>query len=256
MIANYHTHTWRCNHAQEIEEDYVQAALDRGLETLGFSDHTPYCFPAGYYSTFRMRPEELEDYCEAVLKLRKQYGHRLHIPLGVELEYYPAYFDETLAMLRDSPLEYFILGQHFVGSEFQEHYCALMTEDTRILERYCDQVIEALHTGLFSYLAHPDLLHFLGRDRDYVQQMRRVCRSAKGCGIPLEINLLGIELGRHYPDCRFWEAAGEEGCAVILGCDAHDPQSLRDRSPEARACELAAKYSLRVQDTVPLLPIR
>ena len=45
MIANYHTHTTRCNHATGTEEEYVQSALERGLEILGFSYHTPYTFP-------------------------------------------------------------------------------------------------------------------------------------------------------------------------------------------------------------------
>lgn len=42
MIANYHTHTWRCMHAEGAEEAYVRQAIRRGLHTLGFSDHTPY----------------------------------------------------------------------------------------------------------------------------------------------------------------------------------------------------------------------
>lgn len=54
MIANYHTHTPRCNHAQGSEQEYVDAALSAGLKILGFSDHTPYFFPGDYYSTFRM----------------------------------------------------------------------------------------------------------------------------------------------------------------------------------------------------------
>ena len=45
MIANYHTHTTRCRHASGTEEAYVQAAIQGGLEILGFSDHTPYWFP-------------------------------------------------------------------------------------------------------------------------------------------------------------------------------------------------------------------
>lgn len=256
MIANYHTHTWRCNHAEGTEEEYIQAAMERGLQILGFSDHAPYLFPAGYYSTFRMRPTALEDYCATVQSLKKKYSDKLTIHLGVELEYYPAYFDETLRMLRDSPLEYFILGQHFVGSEFHEQYCGLMTGDAHILERYCDQVIEALHTGLFTYLAHPDLLHFLGSDRDYVQQMRRICKAAKSCGIPLEINLLGIESGRHYPNNLFWEVAGEEGCAAVFGCDAHKADSLRNCVPETKGRQLAAKCGVQIVDTVPLRSVR
>ena len=41
MTENYHTHTARCRHATGTEEEYVLAAIDRGLKILGFSDHTP-----------------------------------------------------------------------------------------------------------------------------------------------------------------------------------------------------------------------
>ncbi len=50
MIANYHTHTWRCHHAKGTEREYVERAIEGGLKILGFSDHTPYPLPAGYYS--------------------------------------------------------------------------------------------------------------------------------------------------------------------------------------------------------------
>ena len=63
LIANYHTHTWRCNHASGSERQYVENALQAGLVVLGFSDHAPYIFPDGYYSTFRMFPDELKYRC-------------------------------------------------------------------------------------------------------------------------------------------------------------------------------------------------
>jgi len=51
MIANYHTHTPRCNHATGEERAYVEQAIKKGLKILGFSDHTPYIFPeTDYYS--------------------------------------------------------------------------------------------------------------------------------------------------------------------------------------------------------------
>lgn len=31
MIANYHTHTWRCGHAEGTEQVYVDRALERIL---------------------------------------------------------------------------------------------------------------------------------------------------------------------------------------------------------------------------------
>jgi histidinol-phosphatase (PHP family) len=56
MIANYHTHTPRCRHAKGSEREYVESAIKAGLQVLGYADHSPQIFPAGYDSTFRMYP--------------------------------------------------------------------------------------------------------------------------------------------------------------------------------------------------------
>ena len=37
---NFHTHTFRCKHAKGDVDDYCRRALELGMETLGFSDHT------------------------------------------------------------------------------------------------------------------------------------------------------------------------------------------------------------------------
>lgn len=252
MIANYHTHTPRCRHAAGAEEEFVQAALEEGLQVLGFSDHTPYWFGGDYYSTFRMYPEQLEDYVNSVLRVRSAYAGEIQIPLGLEAEYYPAYFSGMLDRVRDAGIEYLLLGQHFVGSEIGEHYCGRPTADTDILRRYCRQVNDAMYTGLFSYLAHPDLLYFTGDPRAYRHCMKDVCRAAKDCGLPLEMNLLGILTGRNYPNPVFWELAAEEDCTVILGRDAHTPEQLHDRQSEALARRLVDRLGLKTVDTVEL----
>ena len=41
MYANYHTHTVRCNHARGSEREYIETAIARGMQVLGFSDHVP-----------------------------------------------------------------------------------------------------------------------------------------------------------------------------------------------------------------------
>ncbi len=38
---NYHTHTYRCKHAQGDCQEYVTEALQAGCTTLGFSEHMP-----------------------------------------------------------------------------------------------------------------------------------------------------------------------------------------------------------------------
>lgn len=253
MIANLHTHTPRCNHAWGTETEYVECALEAGLEILGFSDHSPYVFPGDYYSHFRMRPALLEGYVHTILALREQYRGRIQIPLGLELEYYPALLPQLLPILKDQPLDYLILGQHCLGNEIDDHYSGRATADKRHLERYCDQSIEAMHTGLYTYFAHPDLLNYVGGDEKfYRSQMRRICREANQCKIPLEINLLGMLEEKHYPNERFWEIAAEEGSTVVLGRDAHRPQQLLLEEYERRALEMVRRFGLTLLETVPL----
>lgn len=244
MIVNLHTHTSRCRHASGTEEEYVLAAIDAGLEVLGFSDHTPFWFPSDYYTHMRMFPEELTGYASAVLELRKKYKDRLEIPLGVEVEYYPQFLPELLPRLRDAGIEYMLLGQHWNGNEIGEEYNGRPTESEEKLSRYCNQVIEAMQTGLFTYLAHPDLLNFVGSRRVYETHMRRVCKEAKACNMLLEINLLGLQAQRQYPNATFLGLAAEEGCKMVLGSDAHQPQDVLNRQAEQTALELVNQFGL------------
>ena len=61
MIANYHTHTYRCGHAVGEDRQYVETAIRRGLQVLGFSEHVPMPFPDGHESRFRVPRRLLED---------------------------------------------------------------------------------------------------------------------------------------------------------------------------------------------------
>lgn len=255
MIANYHTHTWRCGHAAGREEDYVKNAIEAGLKTLGFSDHGPQLFPEGYVSSIRMRPEGLENYMQTLQDLREEYASQIQIPIGLELEYYPKFMPDTLKFLRDHSVEYLLLGQHFVGDELSGWYAGSPTGHKDKMTAYVDQVIEAMQLGVFTYLAHPDLIHFRGDDDFYLRQSRRLCREAKACGMPLEINLLGLAEQRQYPCDLFWQAAGEAGCDVVLGIDAHNPAVLLDTQTEEKALELVKQYGLNLIQEVPLIAL-
>lgn len=246
MIANYHTHTWRCGHAEGSEREYIQRAVEGGLKVLGFSDHTPHDFfdTEPRNRPIRMKPEELPEYAATVRKLAGEYREQIQILAGVEAEYYPKYFPRTLELLKENGIQYMILGQHFLGNEVGEPYSGRPCADHKVLERYVSQTIEALDTGLFTYFAHPDLIHFVGEDSVYEREIRKLCQAANRTGTPLEINLLGIREKRHYPNERFWRLAAEEGSTVILGCDAHTPQDVVDPKSEQKALALAERLGL------------
>lgn len=244
MKINLHTHTYRCNHARGEERAYVECAIESGLEVLGFSDHTPYLFPGDFYSDFRMRPEQLEGYVDTVLALKKEYARDIEIRLGLEAEYYPAYFEDLLKLLEPYPMEYLLLGQHLVGNEIGEKYCGRPTDDPDMFKRYCAQTVEALKTGHFLYFAHPDLINFTGDSELYRREMRRMCEQVKALDIPLEVNLLGLMSHRNYPNDTFWQIAGEVGNRVVFGADAHDPERVYVKSEEQQAQALVEKYAL------------
>ena len=255
MQKNYHTHTPRCHHAEGSEREYVEAAIGAGFRLLGFSDHAPYLFDGGYVSMIRMLPEQLRDYCDTLLALREAYRDRITLKIGLEMEYYPRYFAAQTAFLRDYPLDYLILGQHAVYNEIEGFYSGRPTTDEKLLDQYVGQCIDGLQSGLFSYLAHPDLFHFVGDPKHYDRSMRKLCRAVKELGLPLEINLLGMAEGKQYPNQAFWRIAGEEGMTAVLGVDAHCPGDLKN-APIAGGLRLAEECGVPITEDLALRPVR
>lgn len=230
---NLHTHTVRCHHAHGEDREYVEAAIRAGMTVLGFADHCPQFFPVDdYYSHFRMRPELAEDYVASLRDLQKEYARDIRILIGFETEYYPETFEALMDFVRPLELDYMIMGQHFVGNEYDEgsYYVAAQGKREDYLDRYVRQVQEGLSTGAFTYLAHPDLVWYGGDPAYYARRMGELCRFAKEHDIPLEYNLLGQENGRCYPNPAFWDIAAATGCKTVIGYDAHEPQMLLNRA--------------------------
>ena len=226
MLISVHSHTPRCNHAKGSEREYIERAIEGGFQVLGFSDHAPMPFDGDYYSHFRMRPEQFDDYMTTLIDLREEYKHDIRILIGLESEYYPRYFNRMIDLVSPYPLDYLILGQHFIGNEHDATYSANQLNTERELARYVDQTAEALATGRFTYFAHPDLVFFAGDEAIYEKHIRRLCENAKALDIPLEINLLGLNTNRAYPCSRFFRIAADVGNTVVLGSDAHVPHDV------------------------------
>lgn len=244
---NYHTHTTRCHHASGNEREYIERAIACGLETLGFSDHSPYFFDGDYYSSFRMRPETTEEYVSTLSALREEYKNDIRILIGYEAEYYPKYFAKFLDHIESYGYDYLILGQHVLGNE-DSHSSAVPTLNEEYLATYVDQTNEALASGKFLYFAHPDIMNYTGDEKIYEKHMTRLCENAKKYGIPLEINMLGLHGGRHYPSDKFFRIAAQVGNETVIGCDAHWPEAIAEEKSLAAAIELANRHGLTVKE--------
>lgn len=244
MKANYHTHTKRCGHASGQDKEYVEAAIQAGFETLGFSDHCPWVYQNGYRSGIRLTPSEVDGYFSSLENLRKEYKKDIRIFIGFEAEYLPALVPVQEKLLAEYPLDYLILGQHFLGPDEEQIYVGAAFEEESYLETYAKLVMEGIGTGKYLYLAHPDLPNFLGSDDIYRKHMLPLCQCLKEKNIPLEMNVLGVADHRHYPASRFWKLAQEVGNTVVLGIDAHTPEQLLNQSAIAEAKQLCQSLSL------------
>ncbi len=254
MNYNLHTHTVLCGHAVGAVQEYIEHAIACGITELGFSDHLPFRFPDGYESYYRIPLAEVDHYKSTLNDLRKVYKDRIKIHIGFEMECYPKYFDAMLENARLFDAEYLILGQHFLGSEHPDGQSATsMTKDPKQLTEYVDGVVNGIKSGVFTYVAHPDMINFAGDDGIYFAEMERICDASVAHNIPLEINLLGIRGGRCYPRKAFWELVGKSKAPVTIGADAHDPQNVYDPSSLEVAKSWIKEFNLNYIGKAPLI---
>ena len=232
-MKNYHAHTERCGHAWGTDDEFVQAAIDAGYDTLGFSEHAPWPFKDGYWeidSRQRITMDMLDTYISDMQALKEKYKDRIDIKIGLECEYFPQYFD-WLRSIKDR-FDYLLLGVHCSDQdEHLTHYYARSTQPQQVEEYLCC-ALGGMETGLFAYLAHPELClaDYPVYDEVAKHMVHSICRKAKELDMPLEYNLYGIDKqgrgrqkGLRYPCELFWEAAAEYGCTAIIGVDAHRP---------------------------------
>ena len=253
IYGNYHTHTFRCKHASGTAAEYADAAAEKGLKVLGFSDHNP--FPDDRWNDVRMDYNELDDYGKDIdtLKERKD----IIILKGMECDWvkdYKNYFKDDLTVKRG--YDYLIGGMHWFLVKGEWVFCYDPNAEGN-LKYYTEHMIEMMESGLFDFIAHPDLFsRFTDRwteETDFFS--REICSAAENLKIPLEINGYGFRKpkmdfsdGRRfaYPHPRFWEIASDYNIKVLCNSDAHLPD---DTDASINLCrEIAEKYSLEYAD--------
>ena len=235
ITANYHTHTKRCGHASGEDEDYILAAIKAGYRVLGFSDHAPYrSYPL---KGIHMDWDELDGYIASISSLKEKYKDRIEIRLGLESEYSRVALEERKEL--KGMVEYLILGEHFDDPANRSFSVFRKCSEEDILE-YARLVCEAMDTGLYAYVAHPDVI--MSGQEEFSKACEKAAhmigQKAEETGIPLEINCRGAQrnkktfpTGRRfsYPNRDFWSVLSQYRIKGIVGIDAHDPRDLFDK---------------------------
>ena len=255
---NYHTHTKYCGHAKGDVEDYVKEAVNLNMEELGISDHAPiplnhgmtkeeweenYCYENMDINTFDNLLKEIDN-------LKSKYNIKLYKACESEYLYNN---DDWYKELR-SKLDYMILGIHFFNGEGRvlDTYKDINYKN---VDCYYECAKRAIETGLFDYLAHPDLYLF---DYKSINGKNEFDDKAKGICLKLidlcvkhdiyfEINTNGLKYSKDknnrelwlYPNIEFFNVVKEymdknpNKLKLIIGADAHKPKALGNDNVKA-----------------------
>jgi histidinol-phosphatase (PHP family) len=248
---NYHTHTELCKHATGNVDDYARIASEEGAEVLAFTDHVP--FPDDRWRKVRMSMGELSYYEDQIAQAVEKYPH-MNIIKGAECEYDVEYEDYFRSLREEKGFKCLVAGLHWFPFE-GEWIGIRQIKNAEMLHAYSEHAVKAIKSGLFNYLAHPDVFGYVWSmwDEDSTAASLRILEAAEACKVPLELNGYGLRKKkvpdvdgerRPYPMMKFWELAEEYNITVICNSDAHRPEDVLASIDECR--EIADKFNLKV----------
>ncbi len=258
MKYNYHTHTELCKHAKGTNEEFVLAAIEAGFDEIGLADHSAWPYE-NFVSGIRMLEGELPSYCESIHALKEKYKDKISIKLGLECEYFPKYLPWLKEQVRKHKIDFLIIGHHFSKDEPGSIYNGNMTTVSE-LYNYRDDIIEAMESGLFSYIAHPDIFMrgYPVFDEACKEISRQIIEKSIETNTPLEYNLLGLSHSKNdgkqgYPYPDFWEMIGEMKPPVTMGIDAHTPDAYLDYELYENGIGKLKSFGLELEPRIKML---
>lgn len=254
-MTNFHMHTSRCHHAIGTDEEFVLTSIKNGFEKIGFSDHSCWKYSSDFVSHMRMELKDFPEYKKSIQTLKEKYKGQVDILLGLEAEYFPEMQNWLLQFCVDEEIDYLIFGNHYYKND--ELHIYFGNVDPKYVQAYFDMCVEGLKTGMYSYLAHPELIMrnpYLEWNKEIETQFTRVCKVCKDMDIPLEYNVLGMQMNRKlgyisYPHPKFWQLAAKMGCKAIIGMDAHRMSDL-DQKLYEEAYENLQFYGIEIVDEI------
>lgn len=78
---NYHSHTYRCGHADldMKDEDYILEYIKMGFEKIAITDHCPEKNEIDTRPNIRMKYSEKNEYLNSIKKLKEKYANEIEL---------------------------------------------------------------------------------------------------------------------------------------------------------------------------------
>ncbi len=265
-MIDYHIHTARCGHGSGSAADYLAMARSLNLQEIGFTEHLPLFHTID--ATLAMSWDELPLYIADIERLKTEAAPARGevgtlVRLGIEADYVPKYVEQTRAALNNYDFDFVMGSVHFIdGWGFDDrrniaNYDAYDLPD--LYERYFELFMEAVSSGLFDVMAHPDLIKKYFRLEDEPRALyERAAQVLAGHGVAIEVSSAGLRkpCRELYPSQTFLDACFAAGVSVTTGSDAHAPDQLAmDFTAVRQALELAGYTEIQTFDSRVRIPV-
>lgn len=235
--SNLHTHTCFCD-GKHTPEEMVLAAIEAGMDTLGFSGHSYTSFDTRYC----MSLEDTQKYQSEILRLKRQYENRLHILLGIEQDIYADFFPQGYDYVIGS-VHYIRVGDsYFSVDESRESLVSSVKKYYRgdfyaFAKDYFQTVAQLPVKTPCNIIGHFDLISkfnddgslFEPTDPRYLRAALDALDTLLQYDVIFEINTGAMSRGYRrtpYPAPIFLRRIAERGGRVTLCADAHSRDHL------------------------------
>ena len=227
MRVDLHNHTTRCNHAVGTIDEYIQRAIELGIDVYGFSEHAPMDFDTKYRLSF----EQMSIYQSDILQARDRYSDQIKILLGYEVDYIEGYIDSRVL---NSSVDYLIGSVHFIdrwGFDNPEFIGEYQSRDIdTIWQEYFDAIESMASSGYFDIVGHLDLIKVFKYlpTKDIRLIAKNALKAIKRSGMTVEINSAGVRkpIGEIYPSKLLLEEVFALDIPITFGSDAHSVEQV------------------------------
>ncbi len=236
ILFDLHTHHDRCGHAVGKIEDYIQAAVEKGLHYIAISDHSPFFYSDEdqLHPGIAMAKSELDSYVKEVLTLKEKYKDKIHVLLSLESDYFPEHENIYRENINKHPFDFVIGSVHWVNdaSIFKRGRWDGLHEADRIKnkEDYYKLIQASAKSGLFQVLGHIDAMkgfypEFAQIETPIIDETLKIISSE---GVAIEVNTSGKtkDCGGWYPSNEILERALHFGVDISFGSDSHVPERI------------------------------
>ena len=225
--VDLHNHTTRCNHAEGTVDEYIQRAIELGIDIYGFSEHAPMDFDPEYRLAF----EEMEAYTNEILTAKERYKNDIQLLLGYEVDWLRGHMDERVL---NADVDYLIGSVHFIdkwGFDNPEFIGGWKEKNIdEIWQAYFEAPRAMAKSGKFDIVGHLDLIKVFKFMP--TQDTRILAKDAllaiKKSNMVLELNTAGLRkpIGEIYPSRELLEEAYSLDIPITFSSDAHAVEQI------------------------------